>query len=224
MVSGNPYNVTQIYPGLADSFGVTSGNPSINGGNTVITVHLRSDVYWQDIPFQNRAAYTVDGGSELNGPFINKTLSPLDIAFNIEYLRDMDYWYGTDNGILIDDVNQRCHEFDLQQHQPGERLAILERHGISVGRSVVQQHRHSRRMRRRRLTADNVAVQLCPVQLVARREHHPALPDRQDAMADLLQRPSHTNYPALHLRMARNGLMGKQCLSRSDAHWWKPWT
>ncbi len=105
MVSGNPYNVAQINPGLACNYSLESGNPSINGGNTVLTVTLRSDVYWQDIPYKNRAAYTVDGGIEIDGPFINKTLSPLDIAFNIEYLRDMDYWYGTDNGILIDDVN-----------------------------------------------------------------------------------------------------------------------
>ncbi len=105
MISGNPYNPSQINPGLADNYSVTVNVPSINSGNTVVTVHIRPDVFFQDIPFKDRTAYTVDGGAEINGPFINKSLSVLDEAFNIVYLRDMDYWYGTDNGILIDDVD-----------------------------------------------------------------------------------------------------------------------
>lgn len=87
LVSGNPYDTSSFYPGLADNYSVTV-NPSVNGGNTVIAFHLRNDVWWQDVPYKDRTAYTVDHGAELNGPMQNIPLTVLDVAYTYEMARD----------------------------------------------------------------------------------------------------------------------------------------
>jgi len=120
LVAGNPYDVSQINPYIATGWsyskmpalttltGETGGTDLYTGTDMPVygnlSVNLRSDVYWQDIPALDRSAFTYDRGSELNGPITNVKLTPIDVAFSIAYQEGMDYWYGTDNGYLIDDI------------------------------------------------------------------------------------------------------------------------
>lgn len=63
---------------------------------------MRDDVWWQDIPFHDRSAITYNGGHEIDGPFTNKQLTPVDIAFTFEYIRDdLNAW----NQLLADPVD-----------------------------------------------------------------------------------------------------------------------
>jgi hypothetical protein len=88
LLNNNPYNLSQLIPYIGNSWGVGGWrNPGEGGGIcSVLTFTLRSDVYWQDVPGpENRVAYTLDNGTELNGPLQSRALTPLDVAFSMEY-------------------------------------------------------------------------------------------------------------------------------------------
>ena len=88
----NPYNLSQLIPYIATSWNVGTWT---NTGNGVwpkpqtcsnITLTMRSDDEWQDVPGpENRAPYTLDNGSELNGPLTNRFMTPMDVAFTYAY-------------------------------------------------------------------------------------------------------------------------------------------
>jgi len=84
----NPYNMAQDLPYIAKSWEIsTYGSPA----KTKITFHLREDVFWQDIPSFDRSAVTFDNGHCADGSFVNVPLTPVDVAFSWEYMRDNPY-------------------------------------------------------------------------------------------------------------------------------------
>jgi hypothetical protein len=47
---------------------------------------MRNDVEWQDVPGpENRASFTWNNGTELNGPLTDRFMTPLDVAFSYCY-------------------------------------------------------------------------------------------------------------------------------------------
>jgi len=87
MLGANPYTET-IIPALATNYAVTISDPANPFGpaDSSALMTLRSDSYWQDVPAMSRIAYTLDHGTELNGPFADKQVTPADVAFTYEYL------------------------------------------------------------------------------------------------------------------------------------------
>jgi hypothetical protein len=86
LLNNNPYNLSQLIPYLADAWTVgTWFNPGTGQTDSALTFHIRSDVWWQDIPAGARQAITLDNGTELNGPLQNMPFTPLDAAFSMEY-------------------------------------------------------------------------------------------------------------------------------------------
>jgi hypothetical protein len=86
LLNNNPYNLSQLIPYISDAW--TAGtwyNPGTGTTESMLTFHIRSDVWWQDIPAQSRQAITLDNGTELNGPLQNMPFTPLDAAFSMEY-------------------------------------------------------------------------------------------------------------------------------------------
>jgi hypothetical protein len=89
LIAVNPYDMSQDRAHLAKGWDIGTWG----GGNTVLTFHLREDVWWQDVPYMDRTGL-VPGG-QLNGPFINKPLTALDVAFSIMYIKyNIDAWNG----------------------------------------------------------------------------------------------------------------------------------
>ena len=102
LLASNPYNPNELRAALADNWTIgTWGSPA----KSVLTFHLREDVFWQDVPAKDRSAYTFDKGHELDGPFINYPLTVLDVAHAIEYIRDRDVWTNTQTGYLAGNVD-----------------------------------------------------------------------------------------------------------------------
>jgi hypothetical protein len=100
LAAGNPYNVTQLIPYLADAFNETTWyNTETTATNTLLNIHLRSDVWWQDLPAgpggtgsaqepsvtNGRNGYTLDNDSLINGPVTNMPFTALDVAFSLAY-------------------------------------------------------------------------------------------------------------------------------------------
>jgi hypothetical protein len=86
LVRTSPYNVTQILPYLADAFNESTWtNTATGANNTVMNIHLRSDVWWQDLPYKLRNSYTLDNDSLINGPVTNMPFTALDVAFTLAY-------------------------------------------------------------------------------------------------------------------------------------------
>ena len=88
----NPYNLSQLVPYIATSWYVGTWTNTGNGTwlkpqtCSDITINMRSDVEWQDVPGpENRAPYTLDNGPELNGPLTNRFMTPMDVAFTYAY-------------------------------------------------------------------------------------------------------------------------------------------
>jgi len=83
----NPYNLSQIIPYIATSWTPgTWSNPGTGKTDSMITATMREDVPWQDVPGpENRAKFTWNDGSELNGPMQNRYMTPLDVAFSYAY-------------------------------------------------------------------------------------------------------------------------------------------
>lgn len=98
LIAVNPYNVAQDLPYIASGW-----NLGLNGlGNTVINFTIREDVFWQDVPQHDRSAIAVGGGHQIDGPFQNVQFTPVDVAFSLEYIRDIvDAW----NQILASPVD-----------------------------------------------------------------------------------------------------------------------
>jgi len=89
LIAVNPYNVAQDIPYIAQKWTVGTWGP----GNTVIDFELREDVWWQDVPLHDRHAITYNGGHQIDGPFVNVPFTPVDVAFSLEYTRDiLDAW------------------------------------------------------------------------------------------------------------------------------------
>jgi len=90
LIAVNPYDMSQDRSYLAKSWEIGSWD---SGTKTKLTFHLREDVFWQDVPYRDR---TLDGlNPALNGPFLNKPLTPLDVAFSIMYIKyNIDAWNG----------------------------------------------------------------------------------------------------------------------------------
>ena len=86
LIAVNPYDVAEDLPYVANSWSIGTWGP----GNTVIDFAIREDIYWQDIPSHDRSAITFDGGHEIDGPFTNMPLTPIDVAFSLMYTRDCD--------------------------------------------------------------------------------------------------------------------------------------
>jgi len=100
LISVNPYNMADDRPWMAKSWTVGEWTSGVDT-NTVVKFTLRDDMYWQDVPFLNRAAIAVGGGNQLNGPFLNVGVTPVDIAFSgIYQAANSDSW----NGYLWADV------------------------------------------------------------------------------------------------------------------------
>jgi len=87
MLSVNPYTEA-IIPALATNYALTINDPTNPFGPTCTSalMTLREDAFWQDLPAMDRAAYTLDGGIELNGPIKDQQVTPADVAFTFEYL------------------------------------------------------------------------------------------------------------------------------------------
>jgi len=91
LIAVNPYNVAEDRPWMA-SWEVGTWD---NAGDTCskVVFHLREDMWWQDVPYKDRTEYTLSGGHEIDGPFTNIQVTPVDVAFSMQYHRDnVDDW------------------------------------------------------------------------------------------------------------------------------------
>jgi hypothetical protein len=88
----NPYNLSQLLPYIATSW--SAGTWTNTGAGTWATpktcsnytINMRNDVEWQDVPGpETRNAFTWNNGSELNGPMVDRYMTPLDYAFSLAY-------------------------------------------------------------------------------------------------------------------------------------------
>jgi hypothetical protein len=111
LLSVNPYFISQDRPYIADNWtygtwnaGAAPNNELSSGICTTITFSLREDVFWQDVPYTVRNPITWNDSSQINGPFQGVPFTPVDVAFSIMYLRDLDLYDTTENGILVDGV------------------------------------------------------------------------------------------------------------------------
>jgi hypothetical protein len=111
LIRVNPYNMSNDSPYIADSWtygtwnaGSTPNNELSEGNCTTITFQLRDDVFWQDVPYTVRNPITWNDSSQINGPFQGVPFTLVDVAFSIMYLRDLDLYDTTENGILVDGV------------------------------------------------------------------------------------------------------------------------
>ena len=107
LISINPYDLGQYGPYIADNwtFGnwTTTSTPWVKAGTyATITFTLRNDVYWQDVPYKDRSAYTWNMSHVDDGPFVGYPLTPLDVAFSIIVQRDLDTFDTAHNGWLVD--------------------------------------------------------------------------------------------------------------------------
>jgi ABC-type transport system substrate-binding protein len=94
LITYSPYDETQDLPYLAKSWEFGTWQLPWSGTGTKITFHLREDVWWQDVPYKGRSTITYDNGHEIDGPFTNMPLTPIDVAFSLEYVRDIyDSWH-----------------------------------------------------------------------------------------------------------------------------------
>jgi hypothetical protein len=96
LIAVNPYNMGQDLPYLTTGWNISTW---LYGGTDVatkITFNLREDVFWQDMPANpTRSDITFDNGPWLNNAATNMPLTPIDVAFSIEYIRDLlDSWNG----------------------------------------------------------------------------------------------------------------------------------
>jgi len=84
LIKTNPYNLTDDRPWIASGWeiGAWQMNPWMNA--TKITFHIREDVWWQDVPYKDRNI----GDGHLDTNFTNLQLTPVDVVFSLEYLRD----------------------------------------------------------------------------------------------------------------------------------------
>jgi hypothetical protein len=83
----NPYNLSQLCPYIATNWSTgTWANPGNGKTDSMYTVTMRNDVEWQDVPGpENRASFTWNNGTELNGPLTDRFMTPLDVAFSYCY-------------------------------------------------------------------------------------------------------------------------------------------
>jgi len=82
LIKFNPYDLTEDRPWMANwEIGTwdNEGQPC-----TSVTFHLRQDMWWQDVPYKDRTV----GDGHLDASFSNYQVTPVDVAFSIEYQRD----------------------------------------------------------------------------------------------------------------------------------------
>jgi len=83
LIRVNPYNMTDDRPWVASGWKIDTWDCD-GSSATKITFHIRQDVWWQDVPYKDRSV----GGGHLDASFTNMHLTPVDVAFSLEYLRD----------------------------------------------------------------------------------------------------------------------------------------
>jgi hypothetical protein len=111
LIRVNPYNMSNDLPYIADNWtigtwnaGATPNNELSSGICTTITFSLREDVFWQDMPAGVRNGITWNVSTQLNAAMQGVPFTPVDVAFTIMYLRDLDRYDTTENGYLVDGV------------------------------------------------------------------------------------------------------------------------
>jgi len=88
LIAVDPYNMAHDMSYLTNGWETNTWvKPDLTTA-TKITFHLRDDVFWQDIPFLDRTAISWDNGAEINGPFVNYQLNPIDVAFSFIYTKN----------------------------------------------------------------------------------------------------------------------------------------
>jgi hypothetical protein len=90
LIKVNPYNVADDRPWMANW---EIGTYTYQGFSaTKLIYHLRQDMWWQDVPYKDRTV----GGGHLDTSFTNLPVTPVDVAFSMEYERDQpnNIWNG----------------------------------------------------------------------------------------------------------------------------------
>jgi len=110
LAAGNASNPSQLLPYIATGWTTTTwANPGTGKPDSNITINLRNNVEWQDVPGpENRAKFTTNDGNELNGPLTDRYLTPLDEAFTLEYGAvgwAYDITYEITTGMYVDHVD-----------------------------------------------------------------------------------------------------------------------
>jgi hypothetical protein len=86
LIEFNPYNITEDRHWIASNWTIgtwQSPPPPPSADWTKILFHLREDAWWQDVPTNPSRTWP-----ELRKSFTNMQLTPVDVAFSIEYQRD----------------------------------------------------------------------------------------------------------------------------------------
>jgi ABC-type transport system substrate-binding protein len=95
LISFNPYDVSEDIPWMASGWEIGTWD---GGLKTKLTFHLRSDIYWQDVPAKADRKYGILPGGATGVPVTTK-----DVAFSIISIRDNpDGW----NQFLVADVGK----------------------------------------------------------------------------------------------------------------------
>jgi len=86
LIKFNPYELTEDRPWMANwELGTwTDGFDTY----TKVRFYLREDIWWQDVPWYDRSNIAVGNGGQIDGPFTNMQVTPLDVAFSWVYQRD----------------------------------------------------------------------------------------------------------------------------------------
>jgi hypothetical protein len=87
LIAVNPYNMAEDISYITNGWTISTwAGPG--GTDTMLSFNIRQDVWWQDVPFHDRTDKTFDHGTEIDGPFQNYQLTPIDVAFSFVYQRD----------------------------------------------------------------------------------------------------------------------------------------
>jgi len=108
-INYNPYGTAEDRPSIVAGWEYDTWEPTPGYTCTKLTLHIRQDVWWQDVPAHDRTTIAWDGGTQLNGPFINYQLTPVDVAFSSIYqASNPNSWWGW----CIADVDHVCINLD----------------------------------------------------------------------------------------------------------------
>jgi hypothetical protein len=88
LLKSNPYLPGGIIPWIAAGWAFDTWQPTPGTDATTILFDLRTDVYWQDIPYHDRSDIAVGHGHQIDGPFEDYVLTPVDVVFSWKYQAD----------------------------------------------------------------------------------------------------------------------------------------
>ncbi|MBX5326619.1 hypothetical protein HM002_02710 [Candidatus Bathyarchaeota archaeon A05DMB-4] len=88
LIAVNPYNVAEDLPWIATDWEAGTWDYTPGGGETTLLFDLRTDVYWQNIPYHDRSEIAVGNGDQIDGPFEDYVLTPVDVVFSWKYQAD----------------------------------------------------------------------------------------------------------------------------------------